>query len=225
MNLDDLNNLDFENVGAWPIAVHIVASIIAGILVIGGIYYVDTQKQLTELKTKQREERDLKTRFEYKQQKAANLEKYKKQLKDLQKSFGSMLRKLPSKTEVPGLLEDISNQGVESGLDFVMFDPLNEISLDFYVELPVRMSLAGHYHNIGQFISRVAALDRIVTMHDFDLRFPPEKTNKKGQKKKKKDPGKLLLEVTAKTYRYADEEEIAMSRAKEEAKKKRGRRR
>lgn len=224
MNLDDINNLDFENVGAWPLAARLVASFLAGLLVLGGIYWVDTKKQMEAFELVKREEKDLKIKFEYKQKRAANLEQYKQQLKELEKSFGSMLRKLPSKTEVPGLLEDISNRGVQAGLHFELFDPQEEIGHDFYLELPIKMSLSGTYHDIGRFISEVAALDRIVTLHDFELRFPTEQLLGKNQKEKRKRPkGALILEVTAKTYRYADSVELK-GKSKRGKKSKRKRR-
>lgn len=209
MNLDDINNLDFENLGTWPLAAQLAISFLVGLLVIGGVYWVDSKKQLEQLEQVRREEQDLRVKFEFRQQQAANLNKYKDQLAELEKSFGSMLKKLPSKTEVPGLLEDISTQGLESGLTFELFDPQDEVGHDFYVELPIKISLSGPYHNLGQFVSRLAGLDRIVTLHDFELRFPNKPSNSpKDEPHKKLPKGSLTLDVTAKTYRYADVSEI-----------------
>jgi type IV pilus assembly protein PilO len=130
-----------------------------------------------------------------KQRKAANFEDYKLQLDEMQRSFGTMLRQLPGKTEVPNLLVDISQTGLASGLEEQLFQPSPEVRRDFYAELPIRIRLLGTYHELGNFVSGIAALPRIVTLHD--LSITPDSKSASGQ---------LVLDVTAKTYRYLDEE-------------------
>lgn len=138
-----------------------------------------------------------------------NLDLYKQQLKDIERSFGALLRQLPGKTEVPNLLVDISQTGVGSGLEEKLFQPGPEQKKDFYAELPIKIRLSGSYHEFGQFVSGIAALPRIVTLHDIEIK--PEN----------KDAYDVLtLDLTAKTYRYLDEEELAAAEAdrkKEEA--------
>ena len=154
------------------------------------------KKQSAKLQRAEKEEVTLKQEFESKQAKAVNLDAYKQQLKDIEESFGAMLRQLPSKTEVEGLLVDISQTGLASGIEFQLFKPEGEKYIDFYAELPIKMKMTGTYHEFGNFVSGVAALPRIVTLHDISI-----------TKDQKSD--RLTMEVTAKTYRYLDETEIA----------------
>ncbi len=146
----------------------------------------------------------LRKEFENKQRKAANLDAYKKQLKEMRQSFNAMLQQLPNKAEVADLLVDVSQTGLAAGLEFELFDPAGEIPKEFYAELPIRIKVLGGYHEFGEFISGLAALPRIVTIHD--VRIYPQ-----GQRRKKDDTaapaGKLVLEAVAKTYRYLDEED------------------
>lgn len=203
---DQFRNLDPDNIGNWPVVVRslIVFAVAAVVLVAG--YYFDTQSQLAQLSNKESEETTLKQRFEKKQAKAANLDAYKAQMKEMEESFGTMLRQLPSKTEVADLLVDITQTGLASGLEFDLFKPQGEIPRDFYAELPISLKVSGNYHQLGEFVSGIAALPRIVTLHDIKI------STAKG--------GTLVMAATAKTYRYLDEEEIAAGR-----KAKRGRRR
>lgn len=201
----DLNNLDLSNIGAWPTAVKIALIIIASAAVAVAGFFLDVQKQIEKLERTERTEITLKQEFETKQAKAVNLEAYKQQLKEIEESFGAMLRQLPSKTEVEGLLVDISQTGLASGIEFQLFKPQGERFIEFYAELPIQMKMTGNYHEFGNFVSGVAALPRIVTLHDISIT-----DDKKSQK--------LTMDVTAKTYRYLDDVEIQQQ--KSQAKKK-----
>lgn len=196
MRLSDFQNLDPNNLGGWPgpIKAGLVALICAAVL--GAGYYFDTQDQVLKFENAQREEQRLKTTFETKQRKAANLEPLKQQLALMKESFGNLLRLLPDRTQIEGLLVDISQSGLASGLEFELFKPGPEEPRDFYAIQPIQLRVAGEYHQFGEFISAVAALPRIVTQHDLTIRVID-----------KNNPTKLLMEATAQTYRYLDEDE------------------
>jgi len=203
VNIQELNELDFSNVGQWPIAAKaICVLIVCGIFGAGG-YYFDTQGELDKLAKIEKKEQALRKVFEEKQGKAANLDAYKLQLEEMQVSFGTMLRQLPNKTEVAELLVDVSQTGLASGLEFELFQPEAEVRKEFYAELPIKIKVKGRYHEFGDFISGLAALPRIVTIHDVKIGVgkTPKKSNSSSA------PKLLLLEATAKTYRYLDEEE------------------
>ena len=192
MKLSDLKNLSLENIGSWPTPIKavgalLVAAIIAGI---GWSQFIDPLQ--TQLEGERKKEIDLKLSFEAKQKKAANLPALKQQLLDIQEQFGDLLKRLPNKTEVAELLVDISQQGLGAGLEFDLFKPGNEQPADFYVELPIEIRVIGTYHQFGTFISGISDLPRIVTSHDIKI------TPTTG--------GRLILQTTAKTYRYIDEE-------------------
>lgn len=197
MNLQELNELDFSNIGNWPGAVKafLVLALCVGLGV--GWYYYDTEEQLLGLEKVEKKELELRKEFERKQAKAVNLEKYKKQLEEMRESFGAMLRQLPNKTEVADLLVDVSQTGLAAGLEFELFDPQGEVPREFYAELPIKIKVQGSYHEFGEFISGLAALPRIVTIHNVVV----AKQSKKGN-----GDGRLVMEATAKTYRYLDEE-------------------
>ena len=196
----DLNNLDFSNIGSWPLAVKgvLIALVAVGVLALG--YFVDVQTQQETLDTITSEEKRLKEDYEFKQAKAANLEAYKAQMIEMEDSFGAMIRQLPSKTEVEDLLVDISQTGLASGIEFQLFKPLPEKHIEFYAELPITLKMTGTYHQFGEFVSGIAALPRIVTLQNISI--------KKGAGKK----GNLTMDVTAKTYRYLDESEVTGKR-------------
>ena len=191
----DLNDLDLSNIGAWPTAAKVVVIVIVCVGVAVAGFFLDTKKQIEKLEQAEKQEMTLKQEFENKQAKAVNLEAYKQQLKDIEESFGAMLRQLPSKTEVEGLLVDISQTGLASGIEFQLFKPQGERFIEFYAELPISMKMTGTYHQFGNFVSGVAALPRIVTLHDISINSDTG--------------GRLTMEVTAKTYRYLDESELA----------------
>ena len=193
MNLKDLNQLDFSNLGDWPVAAKTLAILLVCGLVAGAGYYLDTQDQLISLDRVASQEQGLRAEFERKQEKAANLEVYKQQLEEMRQSFGAMLKQLPDKTEVAALLVDVSQTGLAAGLEFELFQPLAEVRKDFYAELPIKLRVLGRYHEFGEFISGLAALPRIVTIHDVSIE-PSTKAS-----------GRLQLVATAKTYRYLEE--------------------
>ena len=197
MTLQELNELDLSNIGVWPgpVKFFLVLLLCSGIG--AGWYFLNTEDQIKSLRQVEKKEVSLKQEFERKQAKAVNLDKYKKQLEEMKQSFGAMLRQLPNKTEVADLLVDVSQTGLASGLEFELFDPQGEVPREFYAELPIRLKVHGGYHEFGEFISGLAALPRIVTIHNVVV----TPRNKKGGGD---DP--LLMEATAKTYRYIDEE-------------------
>jgi type IV pilus assembly protein PilO len=206
---DDLKRLDVNNIGNWPVAFKAIAVGLICAAVLGAGVYFDTMGQLATLRAAEGKEASLKKTFEEKQSKAVSLNAYKKQMEEMQKVFGEMLRQLPSKTEVAALLVDISQVGVAAGLDFELFKPEPEIPVEFYAELPIKIRVNGNYHQFGTFVSGVAALPRIVTLHDFVI---SQVKDAKAKDSKRKGP--LIMEATAKTYRYLDEDEIAKEAAK-----------
>jgi type IV pilus assembly protein PilO len=197
MNLSEIN-LDFQNVGSWPLPVKVAAVLTASFLAASLVYYLDTQNQLTELETYQAKEQTLKADFENKQKKAVNLEEYRQQLDEIEKSFGDLLRQLPDKTQVPDLLVDVSQTGLASGLEFELFRPGNETPKEFYAELPIDIRVLGNYMEFGTFISGLASLPRIVTIHN--VKIMPRKDTSASNKNKP-----LVMEALVKTYRYMDE--------------------
>ncbi|MCU7904354.1 MAG: type 4a pilus biogenesis protein PilO [Candidatus Thiodiazotropha sp. (ex Epidulcina cf. delphinae)] len=197
MNLQDLNELDLSNIGIWPAPVKAVVVVLVSLIVIAAGYYLDIEDRLAGLESVQKKESELRSTFETKQAKASNLEAYRKQLEEMKQSFGTMLRQLPDKTEVAELLVDVSQTGLASGLEFELFKPQDEVPREFYAELPIRIVVTGQYHEFGSFISGLAALPRIVTIHDVKI----------NRGNAKEESSNLLLEATAKTYRYLDEEE------------------
>jgi type IV pilus assembly protein PilO len=201
--LEELQSLDPRDPGRWPLPVRAGAVAIAFIvLTVALIYFFVWDEQRPELQQRQDEEQALRQEFRTKHAKAVNLELYKQQLKDIERSFGALLRQLPGKTEVPNLLVDISQTGLSSGLEEKLFQPQQEVKKDFYAELPIKIRLTGSYHQFGQFVSGIAALPRIVTLHDIDIRSETKDAY-----------DQLSLELTAKTYRYLDEDEIAAGEA------------
>lgn len=193
--LEQLQSLDFNDIGRWPLLFRTLFIGLLFVLVLGGgVYYMVWRTQLPELETVEAKEAQLRTEFENKQRKAVNLEAYTEQLAEMETSFGAMLRQLPDRTEVPSLLVDISQTGLASGLDEELFQPTGEKQIDFYAELPIRIRLRGSFHELAAFVSGVAALPRIVTLHDIEI---------------ERDDDDLILDLTAKTYRYLDEDVAA----------------
>ncbi len=192
MDLSDFNDLSFENIGEWPVVVKLVTVLVLCAGIVGAGYYYFIADEYVALEKVTKTEGDLRREFERKQAKAVNLEAYKEQLKEMQESFGAMLRQLPDKTEVAALLVDVSQTGLAAGLEFELFQPMPEIKQDFYAELPIKIKVVGDYHEFGEFVSGLAALPRIVTVHDVKIT-------------RQKDSDKLVMEATAKTYRYLEE--------------------
>ena len=188
----DINDLDFDNVGSWPVPVKLVIWSVLFIGVLAAGYYYHIKDLQTELAKVEAKEVSLKTDFEKKAFQAANLEAYRQQMAEMEESFGALVSQLPSDTEVPGLLEDITNKGLLNGLEISSIDLRPESAREFYVELPIAISASGSYHDLGAFISGMAGLPRIVTLHDFQI--TTEKNN----------ANKLDMKIIAKTYRYKD---------------------
>lgn len=195
--IEQLRALDQRDIGRWPPLFRgLLIGIIFLLLTLGFAYYFVWNGQRADLQAAQAEEQTLRQDFEQRQRKAANFEAYKQQLNEMERTFGAMLRQLPGKTEVPSLLVDISQTGLGAGLEEKLFQPAPEIRRDFYAELPIKIQLIGSYHELGNFVSGIAALPRIVTLHDIQI-----------QPAGKDSPDRLTLDVTAKTYRYLNEDE------------------
>ncbi len=192
MDLQEFNDLSLDNAGDWPVIIKLLVFLILAGGSIGAGYYFYTKDQYLALDKVEKVELDLRQEFERKQAKAVNLDAYREQLVEMEESFGAMLRQLPDKTEVAGLLVDVSQTGLAAGLEFKLFQPQAEVPQDFYAELPIKIKVLGAYHEFGEFVSGLAALPRIVTIHDIKISQP-------------KGGAKLLLEATAKTYRYLEE--------------------
>lgn len=193
MDIPSINDIDFNESGEWPLIGKIVAAILICALIWGGGYYFLIKDKRSELTRLEQTEAELRTSFEIKQSKAVNLEAYKEQMKEMEVSFASMLQQLPRKSEVADLLVDISRTGLVNGLEFELFKPEEERPIDFYIELPITMRVTGSYHQFAEFVSGIAALPRIVTLHNFKM--GPLTTS-----------GNMTMDVTAKTYRYFDEQ-------------------
>jgi type IV pilus assembly protein PilO len=193
--IDDLRALDTNDPGRWPLPFRIAAVAIAFVAVVAlGIYFFVWTSDKPILDAAKRQENELRAAFEDRQKKAANFDAYRAQLAEIERDFGAMLRQLPGKTEVPSLLVDISQTGLGAGLEEKLFQNTGEIQKDFYAELQIKLRYTGNYHELGKFVSGIAALPRIVTLHDIDIK-PAEKDA----------VNNLTLDVTAKTYRYLDE--------------------
>ncbi|BCX82513.1 type IV pilus assembly protein PilO [Methylomarinovum caldicuralii] len=206
MNLAEIN-WDLEAAGTWPWPVKLAAILILSLAVAGGWFYYDTQDQLAQLEQSRKQEASLKQTLEIKQKKAANLDAYKAQLAEMEKAFGNMLRQLPNKAEVPALLVDVSQTGLASGLEFELFHPLGEIKKEFYAELPIKVRVIGNYEQLGTFVSGLAGLPRIVTVHNVSI--DPLKSG-----------DRLVMNAVIKTYRYLEDEEVTGQK-----RRKKGRRR
>ena len=193
--IDDLRALDTNDPGRWPLPFRIVAVAIAFVAVLAfGIYFMVLNTDKPVLDRAKRDEAELRLAFEDRQRKAANFDAYRSQLAEIERDFGAMLRQLPGKTEVPSLLVDISQTALGAGLEEKIWQPTGEVQKDFYAELPIKLRYTGSYHELGRFVSGIAALPRIVTLHDIDIK-PADKDS----------TSNLTLDVTAKTYRYLDE--------------------
>jgi len=195
MNLDDLKNIDINNIAGWPTPIKIVGiALICALLLFLGWYFLIAD-ELTEYDQVQQREQSLRQTFLDKKGLAVNLPAYRQQMEEMQQTFGTLLRQLPNKTEVPNLLVDITQAGLGRGLNFVLFKPEKERPLEFYAELPINITVTGTYHQLGEFVSDIAALPRIVTVGNINIGS--------GQK------GDVLsMSAVARTYRYLEPEEI-----------------
>jgi len=195
--VEELQSLDVNDIGRWPTAFRIAVIVIVFLGVLGlGIWFTIIKDKRPQLQRAQEDEVSLRTTFENKQRKAANYDAYKAQLAQIEQSFGTMLRQLPGETEIPSLIVDISQTGLAAGLQEKLFVPQSELPRDFYAEKPINIRLNGSYHEIGKFVSGIAALPRIVTLHNITI-----------TRETKDDFDALTMEVTAKTYRYIEEAE------------------
>lgn len=207
MTLDELRNLDLKNIAALPLAVKVVGIGVICLLILGAGYWFVIADELKEREAAQRQEESLRQTYLAKKQLALNLDVYRKQMEEIQESFGSLLRQLPNTTEVPDLLVDITQAGLGRGLEFSLFRPEPEKPRDFYAELPISLAVSGTYHELAEFISDVAALPRIVTFGDISIT-----SDKKGDK--------LSMKATARTYRYLDSSEVKAAAPKPRRKRR-----
>lgn len=200
--IDELNSLDTSNPGGWPNSIKLASVVAVAILIVVGGYFMFIKDMKTNLEGLQKKETDLKNTYSFKYQKAAQLDAYKEQLKEMEIILQSMLRQLPSKNEMSDLIVDVSQTALASGIENELFEPGSESIKDFYAEKPITLRMKGNYHEFGNFVSGVASLPRVVilTMHDISLK--PLGDSVLG--------GRLLLEGTAKTYRYLDDEEMTV---------------
>ena len=208
MTLDDLRRLDPKSIGSWPALPKLGILLLAFIGIIVGSYFLDWQGQLESIDASLKKEQTLRTTFIDKKKQAIDLDAYRKQLADIEKSFGTLLKQLPSKSEMEALLTDINQAGLGRGLQFELFKPAaNETLSEFYAELPISIKITGSYHDMGAFASDISKLSRIVLLNDVSLALSPKE-------------GGLTMDAISKTYRYLDEEEIA--KAKKTARDKAG---
>lgn len=200
--LKDLENVDWNDFSSWPIAIKMVGVVVIGIGILIAGYWFIIKDEIADLDRIQVEEQNLRKTFSSKKALAINLPAYKRQMEEMNQTFGSLLRQLPNSTEVPDLLIDITQAGLGRGLDFVLFKPGNEVKKGFYAELPISLQVSGTYHELAQFISDVSALPRIVTIGNITV--------------KRDKGGRLSMAAVAKTYRYlkAGEGGGSTSRAK-----------
>lgn len=194
LQVDDLNNIDWENMGSWPVFGKIVFCLIVFLAVSFGGYFYFVAEGIEQLESARQKEESLKRDFESKSFRAANLEAYKAQLEEMEETFGTLLQQLPRDTEVPGLIDDISAAALGAGLDLNLMDPQPIKHTEFYKELPINIEVTGGYHEMGAFVSAVASMSRIVTLHDYAI------TRSSGAGK-----GGLHMKINAKTYQYNDE--------------------
>lgn len=202
MDLEQLRNLDINDPGGWPLPIKVVTLILVVAGVSAAAWYFHWDGQMGLLERAEAREGELRQEFATKQRRAASLEAYEEQLEEMRETFGNMLRQLPSRAEVAELLVDVSQTGLSSGLEFELFEPQESVQQEFYAELPVAMRVRGDYHQFSNFVSGVANLPRIVTVHDIEITGDED-----GNSDDEDGEGKLTMTLTAKTYWYLDEEE------------------
>jgi type IV pilus assembly protein PilO len=212
--IEQLRQLDYKDIGRWPFAFRalgiLLVLVVVSVLLIWN-FVISERGNLPQLRAAEAEQQTLWQTFDEKQRKAANLEAYRQQIAEIERTFGAMLRQLPGKTEVPSLLVDISQTGLAAGLQERLFQPGSESKKDFYAELPIKIQLSGGYHEFGLFVSGIAALPRIVTLHDIEITRGNTRGGARGRAPAPTD--QLTLNLTAKTYRYLDEVETAPAAA------------
>ena len=209
MTLDDLKRLDPKRIGSWPILAKLVVLLLVLVLSVVASYFLDWEDQLNRIDAEVKKEEGLRKTFLTKKSEAINLPAYQKQLEDIEKQFGALLKQLPGKSEMDALLTDINQAGLGRGLQFELFRPAGgETRRDFYAELPITIKVTGSYHDLGAFASDISKLSRIVTLDGIGL----TPSSVKG--------GGLILDATARTYRYLDDDEVAQQRKSAAASKK-----
>jgi type IV pilus assembly protein PilO len=205
MKLDDFNNIDFKNVGSLPMPVKFVLlGALSLILIVLG-YFLLWSPEINELEQAKAKEQDLRQTFLTKKAQAVKVEAYKQQMIDIEKTFGALLKQLPDKSQMDGLLTDINQAGLGRGLEFELFKPGQEVVADFYAEMPIQIKIKGSYHDVGAFATDISKLSRIVTLNDISI-APLNKDQKDSE---------LIMEAVAKTYRYLDSSEVAAKKAVE----------
>lgn len=204
--VSDFKSLDPKDVGAWPLAPRITILLVLFVLVLAAGWWFDWRHQVGEYEQKQQEEIKLRDEWLNKKKQAVNLEEYRKQLVEIDRSFGALLRQLPNKAEMESLLVDINQAGLGRGLQFDLFRPGTEVMRDFYAELPITVRVTGSYHDLGAFAGDVAKMPRIVTLNEMGIAVGKDST--------------LVMDAIATTYRYLDEEELAKQKREKAAKAK-----
>lgn len=228
MKLADFRNLDTSNVGAWPLGVKLTFAVLLAVLIIAAGWYFKISAQQDELTRVQREEMELRREFETDQGRVVNLDAYREQLAEMDAMFQQMVRQLPSRTEMPELLVDISQSALAAGIDTQLFEPGPESPRDFYAEKPISVRMVGNYHQFGDFISRIAALSRVVVLEMTNVAPEPPQAQGSGAGSSNRNArrgsalvasagGPLRLEGVVRTYRYLDEEEQAQLAAADDA--------
>lgn len=200
----DLNTLEPNEIGSWPLQMRVIALAIIGIVTIAGHFFLLVNNQATELETQRSKQLSLRNEFSDKYYKAANIEAYKTQMEEMKNTLKELLRQLPTEEKVPSLMEDLSLQANAAGLEFNLIKPGKAVAKDFYTELPVKMTIIGSYHGFGRFIGGIAKLPRIVTLHDFSIKANATK----GVEEHKTQGQNLIMEIDAKTYWCADRENL-----------------
>lgn len=211
MNFDDFNNIDFKNAGSLPVPVKLVLLSVLALLIVVGGYFLLWSSEVDAFDQAEVKEQELRQTFLSKKSQAVKIEAYRQQMVDIENTFGALLKQLPDRSEMDGLLTDINQSGLGRGLEFELFKPGQEVVADFYAEMPIQIRLLGNYHDIGAFATDVSKLSRIVTLNNIVI-SPVAKSIKGG------GGGTLALEAVAKTYRYLDSSEIASKKAAENQK-------
>ncbi len=190
----DINDVDWDRIGVWPAPARIFVALLAAALIVFAAFYFIVRDKNASHESKKAEEQTLRESFERKAFEAANLDRYRAQMIEMEESFGALVKQLPSSTEVPGLLDDIDEKGVQSRLTIKSITPQAERATEFYVELPIQIVVNGGYHEFGTFVSGIAGMPRIVTLHDFNIKGAGEGNTM------------LTMDILAKTYRYKAQE-------------------
>ncbi|WP_411742784.1 type 4a pilus biogenesis protein PilO [Reinekea sp.] len=197
----DYENPDFNNIGSWPLVVRITALLLVAALIVFGFYWFTVKASQERFVREQGKEQGLKEQYRTKSFRVANLDAFKEQLAEMEETFGALLSQLPDETEMPGLLDDISTTGTQSGLEIDKITPQGEQTKEFYIETPINITVRGSYHEMGNFVSAMAAIPRIVTLHDFDI-----STQSRSSSSGDEAEAPLSMRISAKTYRYKAEE-------------------